>query len=320
MKRFVLAFIIFFFSSLTAAQDMISFPSQTCLSKTQFLDSCNPVNVTGKFYKASGDALVIVTHNSAGTDERHYRYAEHIQSLGFSALVVDHWKSRGISDAQKNFIEVGKRGGNIHNMVVDVNWAMRHFQSKGFKKFGFIGESMGGGVAMALTKEEWQSTFRRVSGQESVRLDAIVGLYGNCNERYTYDRFLNSPMLMITGDKDTNTPAKTCKDYIEEWATPRGANMRFMSLPGQYHDFDADFKLFMSPSAQNPSRCIATVDIKTIRATLTGKTYANTPDGWNVWKSDCLENNSTTMYGHTGDRRTGFKEWSAFFTLHLGTP
>ena len=320
MKSFALTCFIVFFSTLSAAQEVLSFPSQTCLSKEQFLDSCSPLTVTGKFYKATGDALVIVTHSSAGTDPRHYRYAEHIKSLGFSALVIDHWQSRGLADAQKNFVEVGKRGGNIHNMLIDVNWAMRHFQAKGYKKFGFIGESMGGGVAMALTKEEWQSTFRRVSGQEPVRLNAIVGLYGNCNERYSYDRFVSTPMLMITGDKDTNTPAKTCKDYMEDWAIPRGANMHFMSLPGQYHDFDADFKLFMSPSAQNPSRCIATVDLKTIRATLTDKTYPNTPDGWNVWKRDCLENNSNAMYGNTGDKQTGFKEWSAFFTRHLGLP
>lgn len=320
-KKICLFLIVAFSVGHAVAQENVSFRSQKCLSKERFLDDCSWITVTGKLYRASStsDTLVIVTHNSAGTDPRHYRYAEHINTFGYSALVIDHWKSRGIKDAQKDFAEASTRGGNAHNMVFDVNWAMIHFKELGFNKFGFIGESMGGSVAMLLAKREWQYHFSRITGRVPVSLSAIVGLYGNCNERYSYDKYLDIPTVMITGSNDENTPAKTCKDYIEEWAKPRGAKMTFIELPDQHHDFDADFSLRSFRDAENPAKCISTVDLRLITSVATGETYPNTPAGWAAWKNVCMQPGfkSKAKYGHTGNIRTGFNEWSRFLTTHL---
>ena len=136
------------------AETTVNFISQLCLSEKSFLDNCKPITVSGTLYEASKDSIVIVTHNSAGVDERHHRYGKYLQSLGISAVVVEHWKARGAWDAQKDFVGWAKRGANAHNMVIDVQHAVHHFRNIGYKRFGFIGESMGGGVAVLLAKKE----------------------------------------------------------------------------------------------------------------------------------------------------------------------
>ena len=302
-----------------SAQTTVEFSSQACTSEKGFLDLCKPLAVSGSLYEATKNAVVFITHGSQGVDERHHRYANHLQSLGISAVVIDHWKARGVWDVQRDFVHFAQRGANAHNMVIDIQHAIHHFRGLGYKKFGFIGESMGGGVAVLLAKKEWQHHFARVSGKSPYQLNAIVGLYGNCNERYSYDGYLSSPLLMLTGELDGDAPAKTCREYISEWANPRGARMTFMELAGQHHDFDAGFRLTKSQRAQNPSRCISQVDLQTITATLTGRTYPNTPAGWNEWRSTCLLKSyeNPARYGNTGDPNTGFKEWGEFFVREL---
>lgn len=307
-------------TALTAhSKTKVDIPSQICLSERTFLDSCKPLNVHGTLYEASKDVVVFITHGSQGVDERHHRYAKNLQSAGISAVVMDHWSVRGFGQVQQDFVGYAKRGANAHNMVIDIQHAVHHFRSLGYKKFGYIGESMGGGVAVLLTKKEWQYHFSRVSGKTANSLDAVVGLYGNCNERYSYDAYLSIPMLKITGSLDADSPALTCKNYISEWANKRGANMTFIELPGQHHDFDAGFSAKKPFAAQNPSKCISTVDHTTITSTLTGATYPNTPAGWNEWRKSCLlrANEVPTLYGNTGDPNTGFKEWTEFFKKEL---
>lgn len=319
--KFLLLFVPFLGMGVASvsAQTTIDFPSQLCTSEKGFLDTCKPLTVSGSFHQASKDAVVFITHGSQGVDERHHRYAKYLRSLGISAVVIDHWKARGVWDVQRDFVHFAKRGANSHNMVVDIQNAVQHFRGLGYKKFGYIGESMGGGVAVLLAKKEWQQHFARVSGKNPSQLDAIVGLYGNCNERYSYDGYLPTPMLMLTGELDGDTPVKTCRGYVSEWANSRGAQITFLELPGQHHDFDAGFELKKSQQAQNPSRCISQVDYQTITATLTGKTYPNTPAGWNEWRSTCLLKSSENpaLYGNRGDPNTGFKEWGDFFVKHL---
>jgi dienelactone hydrolase len=321
-KKILLNFVLamcFFFTSPLFAQSNIEFQSQNCTSDLKFLDKCKPLLVNGTFYKASSDSIVFITHGSQGVDERHHRYAQHLNSHGISALVVDHWKARGVWDVQRDFVRFAKQGANAHNMVIDIQHATHHFRSLGYTKFGYLGESMGGGVGVLLTKKEWQNHFARVSNKAANKLDAIVGLYGNCNERYTYDAFLPIPMLMMTGELDANTPAKTCRDYISEWSSVRGAKMEFMELPGQHHDFDAGFKLMKSQNAENPARCVSLVDLNKITSLRTGENFPNTPDGWNTWRRSCLmkPNEIPVFYGNTGNPNTGFDQWGKFFDIHL---
>lgn len=295
------------------AQTKISIPSQNCLSKSSFLDTCNAINLAGAYYKANSDTVVIITHNSVGVDERHHRYARHLNSLGFSAVVIDHWGARGVSNAQWDFVGAARRGATAHNMVIDVYHSTAYFKQNGYAKVGFIGESMGGGVGVLLSKREWQHHFRRVSGQNPITLDAIAALYGNCNERYVYDNYLSVPLLILIGSEDADAPASTCRSYAE-YANGKGAKYEFTELPGQHHDFDASFPLTKA-MAQNPSRCQAEVSYTHIHGKLTNKQYPNTPKGWEEWKGDCIlkAHENPAKYGHTGNPNTGFFEWGEFF-------
>lgn len=318
MFKYILSIALLFFTSLSAwAQSDAYIPSQNCLSKARFLDSCENISLHGKLYTASTNAIVIIVHNSAGIDERHHRYARHLNTLGISAVVLDSWGARGVSNAQWGYVSAGRRGATAHNIVIDVYHTADYFKSKGYSKIGYIGESMGGGVGVLLSKREWQQHFRRVSGKEPITLNAIAALYGNCNERYVYDAYLNVDVLKITGSEDGDTPAKTCKEY-SEYANAKGANFKFVELPGQYHDFDAGWPARRA-NAENPSQCVSEVTFTTIKATKTGKEYPNTTKGWEDWKNDCIIRtvNNTARYGNTGNPNTGFDIWGPFFKEKL---
>ena len=193
--RLLLGCIVSTYLSGAQAQVEYKFNSLVCLSNVKFLDDCKEISVPATLYESGNkNAIVMVTHNSDGIDERHHRYAKHLLDNGISALVIDHWKARGLWGAQRNFVEFGKKGANAHNMIIDLNFAALHFRNLGYQKIGYIGESMGGGNAVLLSKREWANHFRRVSGQVAVPFDALVGLYGNCNERYSYDNFCPSPL------------------------------------------------------------------------------------------------------------------------------
>lgn len=310
----LLSFLFTAFISVAQAQTDISIPTQNCLSKNRFLDTCENITVPGKLYQASNYSIVLITHNSAGVDERHHRYARHLNTLGISAVVLDHWGARGVSNAQWDFVSAARRGASAHNMVIDVYHSVAYFKDRGYTNVGYIGESMGGGVGILLSKREWQHHFRRVSGKEPVTLTAIASLYGNCNERYVYDNYLNVPLLILIGSEDQDAPAETCKSYAD-YANAKGAKYQFVELPGQHHDFDAPFALKRSSDAQNPARCVADVTYDQIRGKFNSKTYPNTPKGWEEWKNDCLikARNNSARYGHTGDPNTGFSDWGKFF-------
>lgn len=317
MFKIFVTTVLLFISALAQAQTDVSIPSQNCLSRQSFLDDCTPVTVPAKLYKTAGNSVVIVTHNSAGIDERHHRYARHLNSIGLSALVVDHWGARGLSNAQWDFIGAGRKGANAHNMVIDVYHTVAYLRQNGYSKVGYIGESMGGGVGVLLSKREWQHHFRRVSRSEPITLDAIASLYGNCNERYVYDNFLSVPLLILIGSEDGDAPAQTCKSY-SDYANSKGARYQYIELAGQHHDFDAPYPLKRG-SSQNPARCVSDVTYTHIVGKFNGKQYPNNPRGWDEWKSDCLYrgHENPARYGHTGNPNTGFTEWSNFFIQTL---
>lgn len=318
MFKILFTSLILLLSSLAYAQTEVSIPTQNCLSKSSFLDSCENISLPGKLYKSNSDGIVIITHNAAGIDERHHRYAKHLNSLGVSAIILDHWGARGTSNAQHDFVAAARRGATAHNMVIDVYHSVAYLKANGYNKVGYIGESMGGGVGILLSKKEWQHHFRRVSKKEPIQLDAIASLYGNCNERYVYDNFLSVPLLILIGSEDADAPAATCKSYTE-YANNKGAQYQFIELPGQHHDFDAPFALQRLMWSQNPSKCQSEVSYTHINGKFNNKQYPNTPRGWEEWRSDCIikAHSNPARYGHTGNPNTGFQEWSSFLVRTL---
>ena len=132
----------------------INVDSITCVHLVAFNDKCTPVSIKGKLLNPQKptDAVVVIMHGSQGVDERHFNYAKHLNSIGFAALVLDSWTARGIGKAQFDFAANEKKGARAYNQAIDIFRTVEVLkkQPEGFKRFGHIGESSGGGAAICL--------------------------------------------------------------------------------------------------------------------------------------------------------------------------
>ena len=107
-------------------QQIITFESRTCISVVKINDQCDPVVIGAILYlpKDKTNTLITISHGSGGVDDRHFAYAKQINSLGFAALVIDHWTPRGVAKTHLNYLAATIKGGRPFNQALDALRAM----------------------------------------------------------------------------------------------------------------------------------------------------------------------------------------------------
>lgn len=298
----------------------IEFASLTCISKQKFNDTCSPVQIKAQLYTPAKptNSLIIVSHGSQGVDERHKTYAEALNAIGISALVIDHWGSRGITNIYSDYQKNWDKGANSFNMAFDALQAIRAVGERGaFTKYGLLGESQGGNAAIWADKLYFYSEYKRVFRSDAPKLNAIVSLYPGCFERSFADTYLPLPFLIVSGEQDDNTPAALCRRYVD-WMNSRGGRAQFLSLPNQHHDFDAPY-LVRRTSAQNASRCASYLERTTRTWDENGEVFPLTKEGDAAFWKKCFQASANVPMhgGNSGNPTTGFKEWLSFFRANL---
>ena len=323
MKKLLAAAMIFLLNVSTGANAQtiqpIEFQSLTCVHKTRFNDDCSPVQIRGRYLKSGTDRIVFITHGSPGIDERHERYARHLNSLGISAVILEHWGSRGIRSSQENFAEAEKKGARAFNMTLDAMHGMQFFKEKnGYKFFGHIGESVGGTAATWFVKKYMYSEYQRIVGRAPMQPQAVVALYAGCYEKTESDEFVKVALANVIGSLDNNSPAALCQEW-SAWANKKGANITYIELAGQHHDFDMGTPVKAYSGAENPSECARYVDLQSITWLKTGKKYSANAAGFTEFTKDCMLSGKVkpTLAGHTGNPNSGFSEWGDFFVRNL---
>lgn len=305
-------------------QQVINFESSTCISVVKINDQCDPVVIGGTLYlpKNPTATLITITHGSGGLDARHFEYAKQINSLGFAALVIDHWTPRGVTKTHLNYAANLAKGGRAFNQSLDSLRAMNELSKPpfGFSKFGFIGESGGGSAALWLERNYLYSEYARVfNGVSSIQPNVIVALFPSCEERNQNERFNSIPTFILSGELDNDAPPGYCQKYADWVNKDKGGNVTFQVLPGQYHDYDAPYPLAASKNAQNPARCVSELRGNIRTWDFNGEQFLNNAQGLKEYYSKCMQSASQNpvMTGHTGNPKTGFKEWSDFFVKIL---
>ena len=260
----------------------------------------------------------MISHGSQGIDERMYDYVDSLQKEGFAALVIDHWKPRGIDVTHRDYAAASRKGGNEFNMAADSLTAAEWLRSRGYEKVGSIGESQGGSAALMLQQKFAHAVIERnvrrlYSGDTRIRpLDAVVGMYGYCGYRNAKrDAYVSTPLLLITGAMDDETPSRYCERHVS-WMNERGASARIVVLEGVGHSFDAPYSLRRS-DGPHYAKCDVFVDE-------TGVTELNsgmkTPgDDVNAMMAKCVSRGYHT--GHAGNRFVAVPHWTAFFKQNL---
>jgi dienelactone hydrolase len=296
----------------------LTFPTLTCLGEGTPAFKCEKIETIAYMFlpTAPTNKMVLISHGSQGIDERHFDYAESLIKSGFAALVMDHWTARGIGKAHHDFLAAAAKGGRGSSMATDAIMSIAYVKKTypEFTKFGYIGESMGGGSAMILDRSSIYKMVERETGIISSEPSAIVALYAGCTYREYNFGTKKIPFLFITGEKDGNTPAAQCEKY-SEWMNQRGGKFKIIILPGEEHDFDAMYSREFFSNAQHYSDCSVYVDKDTITWEKTGETVPRTPTALNDGYKRCLKRG--TYSGYTKDRFVAVPYWLEHFKNNL---
>jgi dienelactone hydrolase len=282
---------------------------------------CSPIVLPAYLLKAADNkAVVFITHGSGGLDKRHGDYARQLVENGINAMVLGHWEARGLSKIHLDYSKARNQGGTSHNQVSDVLAAatqMKETPEWREAKFGHIGESIGGSTALNLTRPYLRRAFNDMYGKPSIQLDALVALYASCTDRNVDEKFIATPLLFIHGRDDDDALASECEAQVP-WMNGRGGRASIVVLPGQHHDFDAPYRLHRSVRAENPVKCANMSYGHKFILEINGKEYPGTAEGYAQMRKDCIAMTRTGVTtGHTGNPKTGYPEWTAFFLQHL---
>lgn len=287
--------------------------------------SCKPLTLPAYVAVPEGQnkkAVVIVSHGSEGMSVLQRWYIDHLAKQGYYGVAINHWQPRGIGKAQFGYSDASLgQGANTVNMAIDVmavaNWVRADPRFKGFK-VGHLGESMGAAVGRELNREGFIANLAASAlGNVGQPLDAYAAMYMGCTERSTRDRFLDKPMLLVTGSLDDETTFGQCQKWLS-WFKSRGGNGELIAMPNEYHHFDSWYKLQHFTQPQNPRECtnLADPDKGTYTDDKTGKTYPFNSQGFAAHRKDCMVN-GVTAGSRNQKPGNGFGLWTAFFNEQL---
>ncbi len=301
--------------------ERLAFNANTCTGFYQTPSwKCTPVTVPVYLMRAKDQrALVLISHGSQGLDARHAMYARQLVEYGINAVVIGHWEARGLGKIQSDYDAARKRGGDVPNQVLDVLAVATQMKAQpewSETKFGHLGESLGAGTALGLTRPYLRRAFSDLYGAQPVEWDAIVPLYAGCTEHNTQERFLPYPLMFLHGEEDNDTLASDCQKQVP-WMNERGGQASIKILPGQPHDFDATYRL-VHVMVQNPAKCSSIRDKDIFKLDATGKQYPGTPEGYAQMRKDCIGMTWGGVWaGNKGDMKTGYAEWTKFLVDNL---
>lgn len=296
--------------------EAVTWPSMLCARGT-----CEPMEARGLLFATPGaTSVVLISHGSQGVDSRMFDYVDALAGAGFAALVIDHWKPRGIASTHDDYASASTRGGNEYNMAADSLTAATWLRQRGYRKVGSIGESQGGASAVMMQQKFMiaavERNMRRMHGgsYEARPVDAVVGLYPFCGYRNAKrDAYAGTPFLFVTGEVDDETPSRYCERHVG-WMNGRGGNASIVVLPGEGHSFDAPYRRRRSLFMPHYAQCDVLVDETGITELNSGMKAPG--DDVAAMLAKCVRKDGY----HTGwwkDRFIAVPHWLGFFRQHL---
>jgi len=150
---------------------------------------------------------------------------EYLKALGYVALVVDSFATRGIKEACVS---------PMPNRHADAVGALAYLSKLPFvdaKRIALLGRSQGGGVGLEVASTQTADVY---DVPDNLTYRAVVAFYPPC--AVATDE-LALPALVMIGDADDWTPTRDCERWMARRAG-HGAPVNFIVYPGVYHSFD----------------------------------------------------------------------------------
>ena len=202
--------------------DVVSFPS----SEANLLGPS--LVLTGRLQKPEGDRqfpAVVLLHGCGGVQtKRDHRWAERLVSWGYVTLQVDSFKPRGI----RSVCTLGGKESTdmLARRVADAYDAQHFLAGLPFvdnKRIAVMGWSHGGATTLNALYPKRDDPF-----------NVAIAMYPSCRKSLAD---LNSPLLILIGEKDDWTPSERCVAMM-----PSGKSNFEVALqiyPDAYHAYDS---------------------------------------------------------------------------------
>lgn len=190
---------------------------------------------------------VVLLHGISGVKEGYSKeqmneYSDTLKEMGIAAFIIDSQSPRDVRMLQEVFKKV-----TISMRVADA-YAALHLLSTHPQidkdKIGVFGISRGGNVAVLAQSKKIKKCFFEEDG---LQFAAVVLYYPLCLLQLKNIDLVDSPILMLLGEKDNITPTPLTLKYAEKIKTAN-ANVEIKVYENAYHAFD--FKAFSGQEVQ----------------------------------------------------------------------
>jgi dienelactone hydrolase len=169
---------------------------------------------------------VVYLHGCSGLSKNtRNRIADLMTGWGYVSLSVDSFSTRGIKETCVDMMPA--RQG-------DALGALLYLSKLPFvdpKRIAIIGASQGGSVTLDIASTHSVDLFAIPDG---LKFKAAVAYYPLCS---VATQQLSIPTIILIGELDDWTPAKTCEQWMV-WRAGKGAPVKLVIDPGAYHAFD----------------------------------------------------------------------------------
>lgn len=185
-----------------------------------------PKDHTGKI------PAIVIMHDSDGLQAVHeYAWAKFFNGLGYATFVVDSFSGRNVKSTRRDGEAVTEE-----SMVIDAFQALKMLASDpdiDSNRIAITGYSKG---AVVTYFTAWKFYQRRLSSK-GLKFAAHLALYSWCNMQEEEPSLTGAPMLFLSGEKDTITPAKPCSRFVDR-AKAANVDASIIIYPKARHSFD----------------------------------------------------------------------------------
>jgi dienelactone hydrolase len=200
--------------------------------------------------------VAVIAHGSGGVrPDREPEWAQELNKAGMAAFIVDSYGPRKITGTKTGDINVSTMAN-----VADAYAALRLLSTHPLLdagKVAVIGFSRGGQVALWTAFDPLRKAFM---GDSMLAFSAHVLVYPACNFQRMTTHISKAPMLHLHGEADDLTPLAACREYIDRLRAS-GANIRTITYPGAYHNFDFAGPARYAPSVRSGAGCHGEVNL-----------------------------------------------------------
>lgn len=184
--------------------------------------------IQGYLAKPAGDGpfpAVVLLHSCNGIPGTRAAINEGITALGYVALFVDDFTTRGMRQTCKN----SAFGETVQDALGGLIYVAK-LPYVDVRRLAVIGFSQGGATALAIAMNRLPPL---VEGLKPPVPRAVVSFYPPC---FDIRGRLTVPTLVLAGDRDDWAPPSYCDELRKR--TSDNVELRLVVYPGAYHAFD----------------------------------------------------------------------------------